>query len=159
MLGLKTEQISINMPYCDFIRYVLSKLSTIPVHKSMRKGCGFELENPMGSCGGNSLIAQNALKVIPEMEGKNGEVIVARMGNTGLFGYLNRIHSDYNSSLGIMIDVYETFIIDKNYNMKKVQFYFNGYFNVCAKNEIKVAKGFKIKSHSLLLNNFDVVEE
>lgn len=159
MLGLKTEQITINMPYCDFIRYVLSKLSNLTITKSNRKGCGFEVDNPMGSCGGNSLIPQNAFKIIPEMEGKNGEVIVARMGNTGLFGHLKRLKSTYSPSFGVSIDVYETYIIDKNYNIKKIHLYFNGYFSFGSLNSIKLAKGFRLKSHSLLLSNVEIVEE
>lgn len=159
MLGLKTEQIGINMPYCDFIRYVLSQLSNLTITKSNRKGCGFEVDNPMGSCGGNSLIPQNAFKIIPEMEGKNGEVIIARMGNTGLFGYLKRLKSVYSPSSGVSIDVYETYIIDKDYNIKKIHLYFNGYFSFGSRNSIKLAKGFRLKSHSLLLSNTEIVEE
>lgn len=159
MLGLKTEQIAINMPYCDFIRYVLSQLSNLTITKSNRKGCGFEIDNPMGSCGGNSLIPLNAFKIIPEMEGKNGEVIIARMGNTGLFGNLKRLKSVYSPSYSVYIDVYETYIIDKNYNIKKIHLYFNGYFNFDSRNSIKLAKGFRLKSHSLLFNSVKIVEE
>ena len=157
MLGLKTEQIAINMPYCDFIKYILGKLPKYVSGEAKYDGCGFSADNVMGSCGGTMLIAENALKIIPEMEGKNGEVIVARMGNTGMFGHLERKGSTYSETASTMVDIYETFIIDRDYNVKKVFFYFNGYFSM-GQTKIKIAKGFKLKSHSLLHNSATIIE-
>jgi hypothetical protein len=157
MLGLKTEQIAINMPYCDFIKYILGKLPKYVSGEAKYDGCGFSADNVMGSCGGTMLIAENALKIIPEMEGKNGEVIVARMGNTGMFGHLKRKGSTYSETASTMVDIYETFIIDRDYNVKKVLFYFNGHFSM-GQPKIKIAKGFKLKSHSLLHNSATIIE-
>ena len=157
MLGLKTEQIAINTPYCDFIKYILGKLPKYVSGEAKYDGCGFSADNVMGSCGGTMLIAENALKIIPEMEGKNGEVIVARMGHTGMFGHLERKGSTYSEAASTMVDIYETFIIDRDYNVKKVFFYFNGYFSM-GQTKIKIAKGFKLKSHSLLHNSAIIIE-
>lgn len=158
MIGLKTEQIPINMPYCDFIRYVLSKLPEYVSNEAKYSGCGFSSDNPMGSCGGNMLVAQNAMKIIPEMEGLNGEVIIARMGSTGLFGHLSRKGSTIGNNSERLVDIYETYIIDSNYNASRIRFYFNGYFNIFNIN-VKVASGFKIKSHSALLNQMNFITE
>lgn len=157
MLGLKTEQIVINMPYCDFIRYILRKLPKYVSGEAKYDGCGFSEDNAMGSCGGTMLIAENALKIIPEMEGKNGEVIVARNGNSGMFGYLERIGSTYSETASTVVDIYETFIIDRDYNVKKVFFYFNGYFSM-RQTKIKIANGFKLKSHSIIHEVADIIE-
>ena len=157
MLGLKTEQIAIDRSYCDFIKYVLNKLPALAKDNAVYEGCGFSADNPMGSCGGTMLIAKNAMAIIPEMEGKKGEVIVARMGATGMFGSLERIGSTCGTNPANMIDIYETYIIDKNYNLKKLCLYFNGYFKFGC-NKIKMASGFKIKSHSRLLNSAEFIE-
>ena len=158
MKGLKTEQIAINMPYCDFIRFSLNKLSYIVKEDASFDGCGFSEDEPMGSCYGNVLEADTALQVISEMEGKNDEVIVARLGSTGMFGYLQRLGSTFSVTYAHPIDIYETYVIDAEYNVKKLRLYFNGYFNPYD-SEIKVATGFKIKSHSLLLNTAKFIEE
>ncbi len=157
MLSLKTEQIVINMPYCDFIRYILGKLPKYVSGEAEYDGCGFSEDDAMGSCGGTILVASNALKIIPEMEGKNGEVIVARNGNSGMFGHLERIGSTYSETASICVDIYETYIIDRNYNVKKVLFYFNGYFNM-GQSKIKIANGFRLKSHSVFHNIAKIIE-
>lgn len=158
MVGLKTEQIPINMPYCDFIKYVLSKLPQYVPNEAKYIGCGFSPDNPMGSCGGNMLIAQNAMNIIPEMEGLKGEVIIARMGRTGLFGHLSRKGSTCGNNPEQPVDIYETFIIDSNFRASKIRFYINVYFNAFG-NNVKIASGFKIKSHSALINQMNFIEE
>ncbi len=158
MLGLKTEALSINMGYCDFIKYILTKIEKLATEEVKYMGCGFSANDPMGSCGGNTLIPENARIIIPEMEGKNGEVIIARNGRTGMFGYLERIGSTHSEKLSLPIDIYETLLIDKNYNISKIRFYFNGYFDF-GKGRIKSANGFKIKSYSSLYQFNEIIEE
>lgn len=157
MLGLKTEQIMTNMPYSDFIKYILRKLPKYASGEAKYDGCGFSADNVMGSCGGKILMPENALRIIPEMEGKNGEVIVAIKGKNNIFGYLERIGSTYSETASTIVDIYETFIIDREYNVKKVFFYFNGYFYLTLP-KIKIANGFKLKSHSVFHNIAEIIE-
>ncbi|MCD7728869.1 MAG: hypothetical protein LUI60_03035, partial [Clostridia bacterium] len=157
MLGLKTEQVAINMPYCDFIKYILNKIPALATDEATYTGCGFSCDEPMGSISGTMLNAKLAMAIISEMEGCHGEVIIAKMGNSGMFGYLDRLGSTHGKKQPYPIDVYETYVIDKEYDVKKLRLYFYGYVNPYEKNIIKVADGFKIKSHSVLLNQFNFV--
>ena len=115
----------------------------------------------MGCVSGDqaALDAQIALTVIPDMEGNNGEVLVIWNGQTGTYGKLVRRGSTYGSTN--FIDIYETFLIDKDYNLKKVRFFFNGYRNwrnPDGKQEIRVADGFHIKPHSQLKSVYSFTE-
>lgn len=150
LLGLKTDSIGLNLPYCDFIRYTIAKLSEQKVPTAKYRGCGFSAEAPMGFCGGTLLNTRSALQIIPEMEGDHGEVIVARQGNSGMFGCLQRIGSVSCKAFNRPIDIYESYIIDKKYNLKKIRFFFNGYFS-SDELRIKIARGFHLKSHSEIL--------
>lgn len=141
--------------YCDFIRYVLGKLKFLDCDYAVGEGCGFSPDNPMGSYyGGNFLVASEAMRIIPELEGDNGEIVIAKSGRTGLFGHLERRGSIPSKTTRNIIDIYDTFIIDSNYNLKKLRLYFNGYFS-SGKALIKLPTGFHIKSHSGLLNHLD----
>lgn len=53
-----------------------------------------------------------------------------------------------------MIDIYETYVIDKDFNLKKVTFYFNGYFSR-GKAVVRLPDGFEIKPHSRLRGIFE----
>ena len=156
LLGLKTDCIGLNLPYCDFIRYTMSKLSEQKARPAKYRGCGFSAEAPMGFCGGTLLNTRSALQIIPEMEGEHGEVIVARQGTSGMFGYLQRVGSVFCKALNCPIDIYESYIIDKKYTLKKIQFFFNGYFSH-SNLRIKIARGFHLKSHSEILNNIEII--
>ena len=154
--GLKSESITLNRHYCEFIQYVLSKLDDWVEETAEYKGCGFSKDNPMGSCGGTILISQYANEIISNMEGDNGEIIVAKVGRFGFFGHLVRLGScgsvKMENGNDNIIDLYETYIIDSEYNLKKVKFYFNGYFEYfqsCAQHyerAIRLADGFHLKS-------------
>ncbi len=143
MKGLKTEAINLNLPYCDFIMHILSELNYLVVEDAKYTGCGFDVDNPMGSIGGGFLNARCALEVIPNMEGENGEVIVAKQGRAGLYGHLRRRGSTKSDKIPEMIDIYETYIIDKDFNIKRICFYFNGYV-MGSKPYIRIANGFKM---------------
>ena len=47
MQGLNTEALELSMPYCDFIRYMISKLDDEPCSAADRTGRGFCAEDPM----------------------------------------------------------------------------------------------------------------
>ncbi len=143
MKGLKTEAINLNMPYCDFIMHILSKLDEMDIAEEKRNGCGFDVDNPMGSIGGGFLNARCALEVIPNMEGENGEVIVAKQGRVGMYGYLRRRGSTKSDKIPEMLDIYETYIIDKDFNIKRIYFYFNGYV-AGGTPYVRLANGFKM---------------
>lgn len=155
MLGLKSEMVRLNMPYCDFIRYTIAKLTDLPKTEATYGGQGFIADKPIGYKMGEkiALDVELAKAVIPEMEGNNGEVIVARQGNTVFYGHLTRL-----GSVAGGIDIYETWLIDKNYNLKTIKFYFNGYRYAHILNpQVVVADGFSIKPHSVLHNVYEFV--
>lgn len=152
MLGLKTDALNLNMPYCDFIRYIITKLDDFPKEEARYTGIGHEVDKPMGSILPHApiLLANTALEVIPEMEGDNGEVILARKGRIVSYGHVERNGSHYSRILRQSIDEYETLLIDKDYRLKTVKFYFNGYFDKGVNNKIITAEGFHIKEHTAL---------
>ncbi|MDR2202229.1 MAG: hypothetical protein LBP26_05655 [Clostridiales bacterium] len=91
---------------------------------------------------------QNALLLIPEFEGKNDEVLFAHNSFAGdMYGYLRRLGSTKGAT-DEMIDIYETLLIDKNYNLKKIEFYWNGYFQSEIGGRIRLPSGFIIRSNS-----------
>jgi hypothetical protein len=143
MVGIKANSVNLNMPYCDFIQYVLDQLNNLQIEDANFSGCGFELDNPMGSIGGEFLDARSALEVISEMEGENSEVIVAYQGRTKTFGHLVRRGSTKSNKIPEILDMYQTYVIDKDYNIKRVTIYYNGYFTSSVERRIRLAKGFK----------------
>ena len=157
MLGLKSDMVNLNMPYCDFIRFIVAKLVDLPKSKVEYQGRGFTPTNPMGCVSREKIVldAQIAMSVIPEMEGDKGEVIVARKGNMVFYGHLER-----RGSVAGKIDIYETWLIDNEYNLKIINFYFNGYRNDDTQKQlIYLAKGFSIKPHTILSNVFEFKDE
>ena len=162
-VGLKTEAIGLNMPYTDFIKYIISKIDINNVEEQKCSGIGFSSGNYMGNNIQNNknsyLNSQLASKIIPQMTGKNGEVILAKQGRIVFYGFLKRIGSKRNTKKDLAIDLYETFIIDKNYNLKRIVFYFNNYITMHDhKPQIKIADGFKINEDSLIINDFDFIQ-
>ena len=130
------------MFYSEFITHVMSKISNIECEYEDRKGIGFERDNPMGSVNNSqdytSLNPSLANTIIPALEGNNGEVIVAHNSIKGRRGHLVRLGSISK------IDIYETYIIDKEYNIKKIRIFFNGYMSMKIPQTIRVAEGFHI---------------
>ena len=125
------------------------------------KGCGFSKDNPMGSCGGTILISQYANEIISNMEGDNGEIIVAKVGRFGLYGHLVRLVScgsvKMENGNDNIIDLYETYVIDSDYNLKKVKIYFNGYFER-SKKSIRLADGFHLKTVNNIDTSFKIIK-
>ena len=116
MRALNTEALNLNMPYCDFIRYMISKLDDEPCSSADYTGRGFCAEEPMGFLPSKDafLYAGAALEIIPGLAGLDGEVIVARKCNTSMpYGSMRR-YSVADSHQPHMIDVYEVYVIDKN---------------------------------------------
>ena len=129
LVGMKEQVVNLNMPYCDFINYVILKLKNIKKSKSTYDGVGFSSENFMGfpirKEDPKFLLADTGKSFIPMMRGKNGEEIVAYNGRAKFYGFLDRVGSIHNNDIDVNIDIYNTLVIDKNYNLKEVVLYFN----------------------------------
>jgi len=157
MIGLRTEMVGVMTPYCDFIRYICNKVKKMPAKEAKYNGTGFSADKPCGFVdNGNRkmLVASNAMLIIPELEGKNGEILFAHNSSGGdMYGYLQRLGSTSSESQSDMIDIYETMIIDKNFNLKKIEFYWDGYFSSGMGGKIKIPDGFIIKPNSKLVDD------
>ena len=127
MSGLKFEGVSLSNAYCDFIRCILDELDPLPKQMAQYDGRGMNASDPMGFRNGFILNPYAAIDVISELEGKNGEVVIAKKGRSGLFGHLVRRGSTTCRERQNCIDIYETWLIDKNYNLKTLRLYFDGY--------------------------------
>ena len=151
MKGLNTDALNLSLAYCDFARYIFKKLKELPKTEAKYEGVGFNAETPMGSVGKRVYLdASAAIQTIPEMEGNEGEILIARKpeGLDVVYGSLERKGSVCNSQK-MMIDIYETLLIDKDYNLKTVRFYFNGYFGE-ENNMIRIADNFTLRDAFLL---------
>ena len=151
MKGLNTDALNLSLAYCDFARYIFKKLKALPKTEAKYEGVGFNAETPMGSVGKRVYLdASAAIQTIPEMEGNEGEILIARKpeGLDVVYGSLERKGSVCNSQK-MMIDIYETLLIDKDYNLKTVRFYFNGYFGE-ENNMIRIADNFTLRDAFLL---------
>ena len=103
------------------------------------------------------LYAGAALEIIPGLVGIDGEVIVARKCNTSMpYGSMRRysvsdIHQPH------IIDVYEVYIIDKDFNLKRASFYFNGYMPRSDRRSILLPDGFTVRQNSPLRKTYNFV--
>lgn len=159
MRALNTEALNLNMPYCDFIRYMISKLDDEPCSSADYTGRGFCAEEPMGFLPSKDafLYAGAALEIIPGLAGLDGEVIVARKCNTSMpYGSMRR-YSVADPHQPHMIDVYEVYVIDKQFNLKKASFHFNGYMPHSDRRSIILPDGFTVRQNSLLHKTYSFV--
>ena len=159
MRALNTEALNLNMPYCDFIRYMISKLGDEPCSSADYTGRGFCAEEPMGFLPSKDafLYAGAALEIIPGLAGLDGEVIVARKCNTSMpYGSMRR-YSVADPHQPHMIDVYEVYVIDKQFNLKKASFHFNGYMPHSARRSIILPDGFTVRQNSPLHKTYSFV--
>ena len=159
MRALNTEALNLNMPYCDFIRYMISKLDDEPCSSADYTGRGFCAEEPMGFLPSKDafLYAGAALEIIPGLAGLDGEVIVARKCNTSMpYGSMRR-YSVADPHQPHMIDVYEVYVIDKQFNLKKASFHFNGYMPHSARRSIILPDGFTVRQNSPLHKTYSFV--
>ncbi len=148
MKGLDTESVNLNMPYCDFIKYILSLLPRYCEGDADYKGWGFSADKPMGSTWTGALMSWVAMDIIPVLEGRNGEVIVAKRGRSGMYGHLERRGSTKSESTTNLVDIYETYIIDKDMRVLKLRLYFNGYFD--GQNmTVRIPSEFRIKAEQV----------
>lgn len=159
MRALNTEALNLNMPYCDFIRYMISKLDDEPCSSADYTGRGFCAEEPMGFLPSKDafLYAGAALEIIPGLAGLDGEVIVARKCNTSMpYGSMRR-YSVADPHQPHMIDVYEVYVIDKQFNLKKTSFHFNGYMPHSDRRSIILPDGFTVRQNSPLHKTYSFV--
>lgn len=159
MRALNTEALNLNMPYCDFIRYMISKLDDEPCSSADYTGRGFCAEEPMGFLPSKDafLYAGAALEIIPGLAGLDGEVIVARKCNTSMpYGSMRR-YSVADPHQPHMIDVYEVYVIDKQFNLKKASFHFNGYMPHYDRRSIILPDGFTVRQNSPLHKTYSFV--
>lgn len=156
--ALKTDCLSINLPYCDFIKTALNQLDGMQIEEAKYTGVGFDVDHPMGSDGGMYLNALVAPEVISCMEGVNGEVIIAKRGRSGMFGHLERRGSTMSENIANVIDIYETYVVDNDYNVKKMYLYFNGYFNRDNRIKVRLANGFRFKKKNLVSDIFEEIK-
>lgn len=159
MRALNTEALNLNMPYCDFIRYMISKLDDEPCSSADYTGRGFCAEEPMGFLPSKDafLYAGAALEIIPGLAGLDGEVIVARKCNTSMpYGSMRR-YSVADPHQPHMIDVYEVYVIDKQFNLKKASFHFNGYMPHSDRRSIILPDRFTVRQNSPLHKTYSFV--
>ena len=159
MRALNTEALNLNMPYCDFIRYMISKLDDEPCSSADYTGRGFCAEEPMGFLPSKDafLYAGAALEIIPGLAGLDGEAIVARKCNTSMpYGSMRR-YSVSDPHQPHMIDVYEVYVIDKQFNLKKASFHFNGYMPHSDRRSIILPDGFTVRQNSPLHKTYSFV--
>ena len=145
MNGLKSRAVNLFLPYCDFIKYILAKVSDMPSEPAEYFGCGFSVDEPMGSpeLNGGMLNARAAEMIISALEGNNGEIILSHYGGQK-YGNLKRLGSTNSNKFRNCIDVYEVLVIDRRFNLKKIRFYFNGYFSSQNGVSIRLPKGFSL---------------
>lgn len=160
--GAKTYAVQLNQPYSDFMRYIIKKLDKFPKEQVVFEGYGFNNDLPMGyiSSGECALQSQTPFEIITELENTNGDIIPAAYGSRGVLGYLIRKGSALTKSSRFSCDIYETYLIDKNYNLKIIKFYFNGYSSLKeSRHKIILPKDFFIEKYSVLNNTFDFIKE
>ena len=159
MNGLKTRAINLFMPYCDFIKYVLSKVAEMPAEIAHYDGCGFSADEPMGSTelNGGMLNARAAEMIISALEGNNGEIILSHYGGQK-YGNLKRLGSTNSNKFRNCIDIYEVLTIDRKFNLKKIRLYFNGYFTSQNRFSIRLPKDFSLDPLSESAQIFNVVD-
>ena len=159
MNGLKTRAVNLFMPYCDFIKYVLSKVTEMPAEIAHYDGCGFSVDEPMGSAelNGGTLHASAAEMIISSLEGDNGEIILSYHGGQK-YGNLKRLGSTNSNKFRNCIDIYEVLTIDRKFNLKKIKFCFNGYFSSQNGFRIRLPKGFSLDPLSRAAQIFKVVD-
>ena len=159
MNGLKTRAVNLFMPYCDFIKYVLSKVEEMPAEIACYDRCGFSADKPMGSIelDSGTLNARAAEIVISSLEGDNGEIILSYCGEQK-YGNLKRLGSTSSENFSNRIDVYEVLAIGRHFQLKKIRFYFNGYFSPQNRLNIRLPKGFRLDPLSEAAQLFQVVD-
>ena len=149
MNGLKSRAVNLFLPYCDFIKYILAKVSDMPSEPAEYFGCGFSADEPMGGVELNSgtLLANMAEMIIPALEGDDGEQILAFRGNQ-IYGNLKRRGSTNSHNFRNCIDIYDVLLVTRKFQIKMIRLYFNGYFTRENQYLIKLPQGFHLNPWS-----------
>ena len=149
MNGLKSRAVNLFLPYCDFIKYILAKVSDMPSESAEYFGCGFSADEPMGSneVNGGTLNARAAEMIIPALEGDDGEQILAFRGNQ-IYGNLKRRGSTNSHNFRNCIDIYDVLLVTRQFKIKRLRLYFNGYFTRENQYLIKLPQGFHLNPWS-----------
>ena len=157
MNGLKSRAVNLFLPYCDFIKYILAKVSDMPSEPAEYFGCGFSADEPMGgvelNCG--TLLANMAEMIIPALEGDDGEQILAFRGNQ-IYGNLKRRGSTNGHNFRNCIDIYDILLVTRQFKIKRLRLYFNGYFTRENRYLIKLPQGFHLNPWSEEVRIFKV---
>ena len=124
MNGLKSRAVNLFLPYCDFIKYILAKVSEMPSEPAEYFGCGFSADEPMGGVelNGGTLLANMAEMIIPALEGDNGEQILAFRGNQ-IYGNLKRRGSTNSHNFRNCIDIYDVLLVTRQFKIKRLMLY------------------------------------
>lgn len=141
IVSLKTNRINLSVPFCDFISYVLNKVTTLDAEDYKGQGAGFSADNYAGNKSGDLMFPPFAEDFIGELEGNDKEVILLKKGRMRLYGSITRTGSIL--SRGKNIDMYETYLVDKDYKLFKVKFYINNYCERLG-NEYILPAGFSL---------------
>ena len=158
MNGLKSRAVNLFLPYCDFIKYILAKVSDMPSEPAEYFGCGFSADEPMGGVelNGGTLLTNMAEIIIPALEGDDGEQILAFRGNQ-IYGNLKRRGSTNSHNFRNCIDIYDVLLITRRFEIKRFRLYFNGYFTRENRYLIKLPQGFHLNPWSEEAQIFKVV--
>ena len=159
MNGLKSRAVNLFLPYCDFIKYILAKVSDMPSEPAEYFGCGFSADEPMGGIelNGGTLLANMAEIIIPALEGDDGEQILAFRGNQ-IYGNLKRRGSTNSHNFRNCIDIYDVLLVTRQFKIKRLRLYFNGYFIRENRYLIKPPQGFHLNPWSKEAQIFKVLD-
>lgn len=161
MRGLRTKALDLSNAYCDFIRLVLSEAEKLPAAPVTYEGVGFSIDTPMGgtATGEGRMRPEVAQRVICALAPKDGGVILAHLGRSGIYGKLRRF-SAHSTSHAYPIDVYEVLMIDKDGELKTLRLCFNAYFPSDASFTVRLPKGFCVENagDDLRLSMYKYVE-
>ena len=145
MAGLKHSIVGLSMPICDYIKYICNKLNDFDCDEYEFVGTGSSPNTPAGYSGSINLDPTFAPSFISKMVGLDDEMVIAKIGNSGLYGTLERIGSYSSTEYPCLIDKYFTYLIDKNYKLYKLFIYINNYRGELNKPEnILVPANFKL---------------
>ena len=159
MNGLKSRAVNLFLPYCDFIKYILAKVSEMPSEPAEYFGCGFSADEPMGGIelNGGTLLANMAEMIIPALEGNDGEQILAFRGNQ-IYENIKRRGSTNSHNFRNCIDIYDVLLVTRQFKIKRLRLYFNGYFTRENQYLIKLPQGFHLNPWSEEAQIFKVLD-
>ena len=142
-------------PYCyqnpdgDTITYYCCITTYVDDEPAEYFGCGFSADEPMGGIelNGGTLLANMAEMIIPALEGDDGEQILAFRGNQ-IYGNLKRRGSTNSHNFRNCIDIYDVLLVTRQFKIKRLRLYFNGYFTRENRYLIKLPQGFHLNPWS-----------